>query len=122
MAKVEQLKKEIQREKEQSDLLDSRGQRHGRKKVERLDWMYASTAATQASGRDDIILGKRAADEVVQVEVKDDDKGKKSFALPTYSKIESTPKNQDLETKMREDPLLQMLASKKKKTKNKVAP
>lgn len=84
--KVETMLKERQQERQVAELQQLQEQAGlVKKRMERLDWMYAGTANQSAKAQEEFLLGKRKVDDKIETSFVRNDK--------------------DLESKIREDPL-----------------
>ena len=92
--KVEELRRQKEKERQMHELLDA--QTGGRKRVERLDWMYRGQAAAGTS-TEEFLLGK-------EVKVKEEEKV--DFTTPALFQEQAISATQDTWMKLQEDPLL----------------
>lgn len=105
--KLQQLRKELEEERQIQELQRIQEQAGGKKRSDRLDWMYQ--AAPSAGARDekdleDYLLGKRRVDDILNK-----DSGMKALSKDSDSFMSQPSKAnsiKDIQSKIREDPLL----------------
>ncbi|KAF9953621.1 RNA-splicing factor [Mortierella alpina] len=105
--KLQQLRKELEEERQIQELQRIQEQAGGKKRSDRLDWMYQ--AAPSAGARDekdleDYLLGKRRVDDILNK-----DSGMKALSKDSNSFMSQPSKAnsvKDIQSKIREDPLL----------------
>ncbi|KAG0244871.1 RNA-splicing factor [Mortierella sp. GBA43] len=106
--KLQQLRKELEEERQIQELQRIQEQAGGKKRNDRLDWMYQAAptgAAKDDKALEDFLLGKRRVDEILN---------KKDGGMQSLSKNSDAFMNQaskansakDIQSKVREDPLL----------------
>ncbi|KAJ3273391.1 RNA-splicing factor [Terramyces sp. JEL0728] len=104
--KLEQLRKEIQEERDRDELLGLHDTSKGRQKNIRLEWMYASGPSQQndfvEQEKEAFLLGKKRIDKVDQPSVNQVDKpaGNSVYGMLANSQ-------RDFQNKVRDDPLLE---------------
>ncbi|PWN54048.1 hypothetical protein IE53DRAFT_49511 [Violaceomyces palustris] len=104
--KLEELRRERQQEREMQELQRLQEAAGGKKRVDKLDWMYA-TPATQggpaASELEDYLLGKKRVDKLL----KGDEAAKVSKSdQSSFISVQNANTSKDLAAKIREDPML----------------
>ncbi|KAH8809608.1 Pre-mRNA splicing factor-domain-containing protein [Flagelloscypha sp. PMI_526] len=101
--KLHQLHKEREEERQLQELQRSHEERTGKKRTERIDWMYTSPATTAAvqstSALEEYFLWRKSVDEPHSVQ-------DAKFGAPVIGRNANNP--QDTAAKIREDPLLAM--------------
>ncbi|OLL24433.1 Pre-mRNA-splicing factor cwf25 [Neolecta irregularis DAH-3] len=105
--RIEQKKKEIEEERQLSELQRLQEAAGGKKRVERVDWMYAVPGGTGGGGgtteeMEDYLLGKKRIDQLI----KDDDAEKSSKVYKHFIASQNANTIRDTQKKIREDPLL----------------
>ncbi|KAG0301717.1 RNA-splicing factor [Dissophora globulifera] len=106
--KLQQLRKELEEERQIQELQRIQEQAGGKKRTDRLDWMYQAAptgAAQDEKALEDYLLGKRRVDDLLN---------KKDGSMQALSKTSDAFMNQpskansvrDIQAKVREDPLL----------------
>ncbi|KAJ9113156.1 hypothetical protein QFC20_002048 [Naganishia adeliensis] len=109
--KLDQLKKEIEEERQLAELQRLQEETTGRKRVEKLDWMYATPSTAEGGGAlggqrigekdmEEYLLGKKRVDEVLK---QGDSIG---AAHEQFIAVQNANTAQDIAAKVREDPLL----------------
>lgn len=66
--KLEQLRKELEEERQLQELQRLQEEQTGKKRSERLEWMYATPAtgsSTSANDLEDYLLGKKRVDKIL---------------------------------------------------------
>ncbi|EIN13992.1 hypothetical protein PUNSTDRAFT_117607 [Punctularia strigosozonata HHB-11173 SS5] len=103
--KLDQLRKEKEEERQLQELQRLQEEKTGRKRTEKLEWMYATPAtgsSTNANDLEDYLLGKKRVDKILIGS--DNEKigaAHKSFIATQYANTV-----RDTASKIREDPLL----------------
>ncbi|KAI9026946.1 Pre-mRNA splicing factor-domain-containing protein [Hyaloraphidium curvatum] len=112
--KVDQLRKELEEERQKEELKKLHAAASGKKYQEKVDWMYSSgpmgSGATLADEREEFLLGRKKVDKIVE-------QGTKVEELnPTTSTAHARTGNsvygatantlRDMQSKIRDDPLL----------------
>ncbi|KAI8377676.1 Pre-mRNA splicing factor-domain-containing protein [Radiomyces spectabilis] len=107
--KIEQMKKELMEERQLQDLQRLQEDSGGRKRSERVDWMYAAPNAGGRSGgvnseMEEFLLGKKNVDELLR------SKSSREEVASTADRFALSNANanneRDIQAKIREDPLL----------------
>ena len=98
--KIEELKRELQREQNRHDLVQARiGYEGASKYREKLDWMYKGNHTPQVSS-EELLTGQKEA------VIENDKEDLKTPSLLQATKDPPAPSRRDAETKLLEDPLL----------------
>ncbi|KAI8584653.1 hypothetical protein K450DRAFT_217318 [Umbelopsis ramanniana AG] len=106
--KIDQMRKELEEERQVQELQRMQEAAGGKKRADKLDWMYAAPNASQTPGGDDMeeyLLGKKSVDNLLRSKgevQKVNDSVNERFALNTASPVNE----RDTAAKIREDPLL----------------
>ncbi|KAJ9122305.1 hypothetical protein QFC22_001726 [Naganishia vaughanmartiniae] len=109
--KLDQLKKEIEEERQLAELQRLQEESTGKKRTEKLDWMYATPSTAEGGGAlggqrigekdmEEYLLGKKRVDEVLK---QGDNIG---AAHEQFIAVQNANNAQDIAAKIREDPLL----------------
>lgn len=104
--RLEELRKEREHERQMQELQHIHEEAGGKKRVERVEWMYATPAAKGEPSEgelEDYLLGKKRVDKLLQ--------GNESQQLSRTAELGKSETNdamsqRDMASKMREDPLL----------------
>ncbi|KDN44388.1 hypothetical protein K437DRAFT_294875 [Tilletiaria anomala UBC 951] len=105
--KLEELRRERDQEREMQELQRLQEEAGGKKRQEKVDWMYAtpSTGGGPSAGDlEDYLLGKKRVDKLLRA-----DEGQhlsKASGEETFMAIQNANTAQDLAAKVREDPLV----------------
>lgn len=104
--KLDQLRKEIEEERQLLELQRMQDEAGGRKREERLDWMYAAPASGTTGTTEemeDYLLGKKRIDKLLQGDENDkvSSRNKDGFIA-----IQNANSVRDTQAKVRDDPLL----------------
>lgn len=104
--KLEELRRERDQEREMQELQRLQEEAGGKKRIDRVDWMYATPATTgskSAAEMEDYLLGKKRVDKLLQ-----GDKAEKVSKNASNGPISLQNANsaRDLAAKVREDPML----------------
>ncbi|KAG5438890.1 hypothetical protein PCANB_002220 [Pneumocystis canis] len=103
--RIEQIKKEIQEERQLQELQKLQEASGGKKRVERLDWMYAaphlSGDSRTTEEMEEYLLGRKRIDDIFKEDTSKLENGKQPFIA---SQNANTVR--DIQNKIREDPLL----------------
>lgn len=103
--RIEQIKKEIEEERQLQELQKLQEASGGKKRVERLDWMYAAPHLSGDSKTSEemeaYLLGRKRIDDILKEDTTKLENGKKYFIA---SQNANTAR--DIQNKIREDPLL----------------
>ncbi|KAF8640622.1 hypothetical protein AX17_000283 [Amanita inopinata Kibby_2008] len=103
--KLEQLRKEKEEERQLQDLQRLQEEQTGKKRTEKLEWMYATPATgTNQNPNDleDYLLGKKRVDKILTA----DDNAKLGAAHKNFIAVQNANNVRDITAKIREDPLL----------------
>jgi len=103
--KLDQLRKEKEEERQLQELQRLQEEQTGRKRQERLDWMYATPATgsgTNANDLEDYLLGKKRVDKLLI----GDDNAKLGASHKNFIAVQNANTARDIQAKIREDPLL----------------
>ncbi|KAJ9095372.1 hypothetical protein QFC19_007616 [Naganishia cerealis] len=109
--KLDQLRKEIEEERQLAELQRLQEEATGKKRTEKLDWMYATPSTAEGGGAlggqrigekdmEEYLLGKKRVDEVLK---QGDNIG---AAHEQFIAVQNANNAQDIAAKIREDPLL----------------
>ncbi|KAH7909784.1 Pre-mRNA splicing factor-domain-containing protein [Hygrophoropsis aurantiaca] len=103
--KLDQLRKEKEEERQLQELQRLQEEQTGKKRTEKLEWMY-STPATGASQNsndlEDYLLGKKRVDKILTA----DENAKLGAAHKNFIAVQNANNVRDIAAKIREDPLL----------------
>ncbi|OAX36299.1 hypothetical protein K503DRAFT_850958 [Rhizopogon vinicolor AM-OR11-026] len=103
--KLDQLRKEKEEERQLQELQRLQEEQTGRKRTEKLEWMY-STPATGTSQNpndlEDYLLGKKRVDKILTA----DENAQLGAAHKNFIAIQNANNARDIASKIREDPLL----------------
>ncbi|KZT57814.1 hypothetical protein CALCODRAFT_495636, partial [Calocera cornea HHB12733] len=103
--KLDQLRKELEEERQLQELQRLQEEQTGKKRTEKLEWMYATpSAGTGANTNDleDYLLGKKRVDKVLI----GNENEKVGAAHKNFIAIQNANTARDTASKIREDPLL----------------
>jgi len=103
--KLDQLRKEKEEERQLQELQRLQEEQTGKKRTEKLEWMYATpaTGSTQNSNDlEDYLLGKKRVDKILVA----DEKEKVGAAHKNFIAVQNANNARDIAAKIREDPLL----------------
>ncbi|KAF4573125.1 RNA-splicing factor [Pleurotus pulmonarius] len=103
--KLDQLRKEKEEERQLQELQRLQEEQTGKKRTERLDWMYTTpaTGSTQnPNDLEDYLLGKKRVDKMLTA----DDNAKIGASHKNFIAIQNANNVRDIAAKVREDPLL----------------
>ncbi|KIY69149.1 hypothetical protein CYLTODRAFT_436284 [Cylindrobasidium torrendii FP15055 ss-10] len=103
--KLDQLRKEKEEERQLQELQRLQEQQTGKKRAEKLDWMYATPASGSSANTNDLedyLLGKKRVDKILTA----DDNDKLGAAHKNFIAIQNANNARDVASKIREDPLL----------------
>ncbi|KAG2172835.1 hypothetical protein INT43_000185 [Umbelopsis isabellina] len=107
-AKIDQMRKELEEERQVQELQRMQENAGGKKKADKLDWMYAAPNASSGPGGDDMeeyLLGKKSVDNLLRSKgevQKVNDSVNERFSFNRGGAINE----KDTAAKIREDPLL----------------
>ncbi|KAH8553607.1 Pre-mRNA splicing factor-domain-containing protein [Umbelopsis sp. PMI_123] len=106
--KIDQMRKELEEERQVQELQRMQEAAGGKKRADKLDWMYAAPNASQAPGGDDMeeyLLGKKSVDNLLRS--KGEVQKVNDAVNERFSFNNANPVNErDTAAKIREDPLL----------------
>ncbi|CDZ96771.1 Uncharacterized conserved protein [Phaffia rhodozyma] len=103
--KLKQLMKERDEERQLQELQRMQEMQTGKKKVDKLDWMYATPASgggIKGEELEDYLLGKKRVDQIL----KGDEEKKVAAEKEQFTAIQNANTARDTAAKIREDPLL----------------
>ncbi|KAG4305904.1 hypothetical protein PORY_000814 [Pneumocystis oryctolagi] len=103
--RIEQIKKEIEEERQLQELQKLQEASGGKKRVERLDWMYAAPHLSGDSRTTEemeaYLLGRKRIDDIFKEDTSKIENGKQPFIAS-----QNANSVRDIQNKIREDPLL----------------
>ncbi|TFK99791.1 Pre-mRNA splicing factor-domain-containing protein, partial [Pterulicium gracile] len=102
--KLDQLRKEKEEERQLQELQRLQEEQTGRKRSEKLDWMYstpASGSGQNANELEDYLLGKKRVDKILT----GDENDKLGASHKNFIAIQNANNIRDVAAKVREDPL-----------------
>ncbi|CAE7224350.1 unnamed protein product [Rhizoctonia solani] len=102
--KLDQLRKELEEERQLQELQRLQEAQTGKKKVEKLEWMYATPASgggPSANELEDYLLGKKRVDQML----KGDESAKVGAAHKNFIAVQNANNIRDTAAKIREDPM-----------------
>ncbi|KAI0052532.1 hypothetical protein FA95DRAFT_1330628 [Auriscalpium vulgare] len=102
--KLDQLRKEKEEERQLQELQRLQEEQTGKKKSEKLEWMYSTpaTGSTQnTNDLEDYLLGKKRVDKIL----KGDENEKVGAAHKNFIAVQNANNIRDVAAKVREDPL-----------------
>ncbi|KIJ66319.1 hypothetical protein HYDPIDRAFT_86198 [Hydnomerulius pinastri MD-312] len=103
--KLDQLRKEKEEERQLQELQRLQEEQTGKKRTEKLEWMY-STPATGGSQNpndlEDYLLGKKRVDKILTA----DENAKLGASHKSFIAVQNANNTRDVASKIREDPLL----------------
>ncbi len=104
--KLEELRREREQEREMQELQRLQEEAGGKKRVDKVDWMYATPATTgssSAADMEDYLLGKKRVDKLLQG---DENKEVSKASQKSLISLQNANSARDLAAKVREDPML----------------
>lgn len=104
--KLEELRREREQEREMQELQRLQEEAGGKKRIDRVDWMYATPAANTGSSSaelEDYLLGKKRVDKLLQA---DDTPAVSKSDQSNFISMQNANSTRDLAAKVREDPML----------------
>ncbi|KAG1458303.1 hypothetical protein G6F56_006428 [Rhizopus delemar] len=110
--KLEQLKKELTEERQLQDLQQMQEDAGTKQKSNKLDWMYAGPNAninngTNENTMEEFLLGKKNVDELLRMKQREEVQAATNLEESRFSLSNSNANNErDIQSKIREDPLL----------------
>ncbi|KAF8755909.1 N-terminal domain of CBF1 interacting co-repressor CIR [Rhizoctonia solani] len=102
--KLDQLRKELEEERQLQELQRLQEAQTGKKKVEKLEWMYATPATgggPSANELEDYLLGKKRVDQML----KGDESSKVGASHKNFIAVQNANNVRDTAAKIREDPM-----------------
>jgi len=106
--KLDQLRKEREEERQVQELQRLQEEKSGKKKVEKLDWLYATPATgnlTSNNDLDDYLLGKKRVDKILI----GDENAKIGSSHKNFIAVQNANTARDIASKVREDPLFTIM-------------
>ncbi|KAL5494937.1 CWC25 [Sanghuangporus weigelae] len=103
--KLDQLRKEKEEERQMQELQRLQEESTGRKRTEKLEWMYATPATGSGANKNDLedyLLGKKRVDKLLIA----DENEKVGAAHKNFIAVQNANTARDVASKIREDPLL----------------
>ncbi|CAK5280604.1 unnamed protein product [Mycena citricolor] len=103
--KLDQLRKEKEEERQMQELQRLQEEQTGRKRTEKLEWMYATPAtgsSQNANELEDYLLGKKRVDKILTA----DENAKLGASHKNFIAVQNANNVRDTASKIREDPLL----------------
>ncbi|CEL57000.1 Pre-mRNA-splicing factor cwf25 OS=Schizosaccharomyces pombe (strain 972 / ATCC 24843) GN=cwf25 PE=1 SV=1 [Rhizoctonia solani AG-1 IB] len=102
--KLDQLRKELEEERQLQELQRLQEAQTGKKKVEKLEWMYATPATgggPSANELEEYLLGKKRVDQML----KGDESAKVGASHKNFIAVQNANNVRDTAAKIREDPM-----------------
>lgn len=106
--KLDELKRERDQEREMQELQRLQEEAGGKKRVDKVDWMYATPAAgsgPSASELEDYLLGKKRVDQFLQQKAKESNQATTEKSKDAFIAIQNANTANDVAAKIREDPM-----------------
>ncbi|KAJ7596628.1 Pre-mRNA splicing factor-domain-containing protein [Mycena floridula] len=103
--KLDQLRKEKEEERQLQELQRLQEEQTGKKRAEKLEWMYSTPAtgsAQNANDLEDYLLGKKRVDKMLSA----DEHAKVGASHKSFIAVQNANTARDVAAKIREDPLL----------------
>ncbi|KAF8913086.1 Pre-mRNA splicing factor-domain-containing protein [Gymnopilus junonius] len=103
--KLDQLRKEKEEERQLQELQRLQEESTGKKRTEKLEWMYATPAtgnSQNANDLEDYLLGKKRVDKILTA----DEHAKVGASHKNFIAVQNANSARDIAAKIREDPLL----------------
>ncbi|RDB29416.1 Pre-mRNA-splicing factor CWC25 [Hypsizygus marmoreus] len=103
--KLDQLRKEKEEERQLQELQRLQEEQTGKKRTEKLEWMYATPATGSSQNPNDLedyLLGKKRVDKMLTA----DENAKVGAAHKNFIAVQNANNARDIAAKIREDPLL----------------
>ncbi|KAF7347661.1 Cir-N domain-containing protein [Mycena venus] len=103
--KLDQLRKEKEEERQLQELQRLQEEKTGKKRTEKLEWMYATPATGSSQNPNDLedyLLGKKRVDKILTA----DENAKVGAAHKNFIAVQNANSARDIAAKIREDPLL----------------
>ncbi|KAF8140618.1 Pre-mRNA splicing factor-domain-containing protein [Boletus edulis] len=105
--KLDQLRKEKEEERQLQELQRLQEEQTGKKRTEKLEWMYTTPATgsnQNANDLEDYLLGKKRVDKILTA----DENAKLGASHKSFIAVQNANTARDVASKIREDPLLAM--------------
>lgn len=102
--KLDQLRKEKEEERQLQELQRLQEEQTGKKRTEKLEWMYATPATGSSQNPNDLedyLLGKKRVDKILTA----DENAKLGAAHKNFIAVQNANNQRDIAAKIREDPL-----------------
>ncbi|TFK36934.1 Pre-mRNA splicing factor-domain-containing protein [Crucibulum laeve] len=103
--KLDQLRKEKEEERQLQELQRLQEEQTGKKRTEKLEWMYATPATGSSQNPNDLedyLLGKKRVDKILTA----DENAKLGATHKNFIAVQNANNARDIAAKIREDPLL----------------
>lgn len=103
--KLDQLRKEKEEERQLQELQRLQEEKTGKKRTEKLEWMYATPATGTSQNPNDLedyLLGKKRVDKILTA----DEHAKLGASHKNFIAVQNANSARDVAAKVREDPLL----------------
>ncbi|KAJ6621158.1 Pre-mRNA splicing factor-domain-containing protein [Mycena sp. CBHHK59/15] len=103
--KLDQLRKEKEEERQMQELQRLQEEQTGKKRTEKLEWMYATPATGTSQSTNDLedyLLGKKRVDKILTA----DENAKVGASHKNFIAVQNANNARDIASKIREDPLL----------------
>ncbi|KAJ6575320.1 Pre-mRNA splicing factor-domain-containing protein [Mycena capillaripes] len=103
--KLDQLRKEKEEERQMQELQRLQEEKTGKKRTEKLEWMYTTPASGTSQNPNDLedyLLGKKRVDKILTA----DENAKVGAAHKNFIAVQNANSVRDIAAKIREDPLL----------------
>ncbi|KAG6817742.1 hypothetical protein H0H87_004533 [Tephrocybe sp. NHM501043] len=103
--KLDQLRKEKEEERQLQELQRLQEEQTGKKRTEKLEWMYATPATGSSQNTNDLedyLLGKKRVDKILTA----DENAKVGASHKNFIAVQNANSARDIASKIREDPLL----------------
>ncbi|KAF9454078.1 hypothetical protein P691DRAFT_630682, partial [Macrolepiota fuliginosa MF-IS2] len=103
--KLDQLRKEKEEERQLQELQRMQEEQTGKKRQEKLEWMYATPATGNSQNSnelEDYLLGKKRVDKALTA----DDNARLGASHKSFIAVQNANTARDIASKIREDPLL----------------
>lgn len=103
--KLDQLRKEKEEERQLQELQRLQEEQTGKKRTEKLEWMYATPATginQNANDLEDYLLGKKRVDKILTA----DENAQLGASHKNFIAVQNANSIRDMAAKIREDPLL----------------
>ncbi|KAG6832552.1 hypothetical protein H0H92_000181 [Tricholoma furcatifolium] len=103
--KLDQLRKEKEEERQLQELQRLQEEQTGKKRTEKLEWMYATPATGSSQNPNDLedyLLGKKRVDKILTA----DEHAKVGASHKNFIAVQNANNARDIAAKIREDPLL----------------